>query len=66
MRTQTLNTYKVTVFYEVEVLAEHEGDAGPLALFDLAKQYEDGNIRNPLDMAYSVSLVDGVEPGQDD
>lgn len=67
MRTTTLNTYKVTFHLTVEVEAVHEDDAPVLAGSDLERMITDGEVSfDPRDMAYTVELIDGIEPGQDD
>ena len=68
MRTTTLNTYKVTFHYTVEVEAAHEDDAPVLARSDMESYIQDDDYRTRIigDMAYTVELIDGTEPGQDD
>lgn len=68
MRTLTTNTYRVTFHYTIEIQAEHEDDAIVLARSDMQNYIDDDGYRPEMvgDMAYTVDLVDGVEPGQDD
>lgn len=67
MRTISMNTYKVTFHYTIEVDAAHEDDAIVLAKSDLDDMFDDPNYEpSASDMAYTVELIDGVEPGQDD
>lgn len=67
MRTTTLNTYKVTFHLTVEVEAVNEGDAPILAMSDLDSMIQNDEVSfDPRDMAYTVELIDGTEPGQDD
>lgn len=68
MRTTPLNTYRVTFHYTVEVEAVHEGDASVLARSDMESYIQDDDYRTRIvgDMDYTVELIDGTEPGQED
>lgn len=67
MKTQTLNTYKVTFHVTLEVDAAHEDDAPVLAGFDLQQMLDEVEFRREADTwAYTVELIDGIEPGQED
>lgn len=68
MRTIPLNTYRVTFTYTIETQAVHEDDAIVLARSDMERYIDDDVYRTMIvgDMAYTMDLIDGVEPGQDD
>ena len=61
MRTQTLNTYKVTFAVALEIEAASEQDAEELGFSDFVE-----NLPRPKDYGVHVELIDGIEPGEDD
>lgn len=61
MRTQTLNTYKVTFSVTLEIEAASEQDAEELGFSDFVE-----NMPRPKDFGTYVELIDGIEPGEDE
>lgn len=61
MRTETLNTYKVTFSVTLEIEAASEQDAEELGFSDFVE-----NLPRPKDFGIYVELIDGVEPGEED
>lgn len=61
MRTETLNTYKVTFSVTLEIEAASAQDAEELGFSDFVE-----NLPRPKDFGAYVELIDGMEPGEDD
>jgi len=61
VRTQTLNTYKVTFSVTLEIEAASAQDAEELGFSDFVE-----NLPRPKDFGAYVELIDGMEPGEDD
>lgn len=61
MRTETLNTYKVTFSVTLEIEAESAQDAEELGYADFVEY-----MRRPKNVGADVELIDGIEPGEGD
>lgn len=61
MRTQTLNTYKVTFAVTLEIEAASAQDAEELGFSDFVE-----NMPRPKEFGAFVELTDGIEPGEDE